>query len=93
MQSVCFHAGKKKRAAPVLNSRIVQIEASFICSILEFSLRFFFFPRGRPVSFTDRINIDRITDGWFLIDIFFVFLKIWVGGVCVLWFCYIFVLA
>ena len=35
--------GKKKRAAPVLNSRIVQIEASFICSLLEFSLRAFFF--------------------------------------------------
>ena len=35
--------GEEKRAAPVLNSRIVQIEASFICSLLEFSLRAFFF--------------------------------------------------
>jgi len=38
-----YARGKKKRAAPVLNSRIVQIEASFICSLLEFSLRAFFF--------------------------------------------------
>jgi len=68
-------AGKKKRAAPVLNSRIVQIEASFICSLLEFSLRFFFFPGssiGSSVSFADGFNSDRITDGWFLI-VFFVF--------------------